>query len=67
MAIPVTVVSAARTDGIGVTESANTFAIPMTPTTGSIGGIPVRIVASGGVPVIFISVAGVLWPGGVAP
>jgi hypothetical protein len=59
MATPVVVVASG---GLAVSEATN--GLPVTPTT---SGWPVTIVASGGLPVVFISVAGVLWPGGVAP
>ena len=60
MAESVTVVASG---GVLVTESGNNTGVPMTPTTGA---RPVTI-GSGGPPVTFISAAGVLWPGGVAP
>lgn len=60
MSAPVIVVPSG---GIAVSEA--TFGTPFTPVTSN--GIAVTIVPSGGIPVIFISVDGVLWPGGVAP
>lgn len=42
-----------------------TLGTPVTPSDN--GGLAVTLLSSGGVPVIFIGVDGVLWPGGVAP
>jgi hypothetical protein len=60
MAESVTVVASG---GVLVTESPDNTGVPMTPTTGA---RPVTI-GSNGPEVTFISAAGVLWPGGVAP
>jgi hypothetical protein len=60
MAESVTVVGSG---GVLVTESLDNTGVPLTPTTGA---RPVTI-GSGGPEVTFISAAGVLWPGGVAP
>ena len=60
MAESVTVVASG---GVLVTESLDDTGVPLTPTTGA---RPVTI-GSGGPEVTFISAAGVLWPGGVAP
>ena len=60
MAESVTVVASG---GVLVTESPDNTGVPLTPTDNA---RPVTI-GSGGPEVTFISAAGVLWPGGVAP
>lgn len=62
MAAPVVVLSSG---GIAVSEAPAGLGLPVTPSTTT--GFGVTIVPSGGLPVIFVGVDGVLWPGGVAP
>ena len=59
MAATVTVVASG---GLPVSEATN--GTPLTPADNA---VPVTIITDGGMPVTFISVDGILWPGGVAP
>lgn len=68
MAATVTLVTSG---GLAVSEAPDGFGTPVTPIDDTapvtITSVPVTLVTNGGLPVTFISVDGVLWPGGVAP
>lgn len=56
----------ASSGGMAVTESANGIGLRAEVATNGLG-VPVTIVAAGGLPIIFYGPDGSLWPGGVAP